>query len=135
LIGFKLYWSLDDYAAPIKIVNSDTLIVGTNQLDGLVTGDLYSYKVVASNLIGDSEPSIVLEDVVAAQTPSEPTNFMRSLIITPIEDEISIQWEHPASNGGSDVTGYILYWNKGPIGGDEPKDELAVTDPDTTYYT
>lgn len=50
---------------------------------------------------------------------------MRSQVIKPIDDEISIQWEHPASNGGSPVVSYILYWNKGLIGGDEPKDELA----------
>jgi titin len=135
LTEFKLYWSLDDFTDPIKTVNSDTLSVGTNQLDGLVTGDLYTYKVVATNLIGDSEPSVALEDVVAAQTPSEPINFIRSQIITPIEDEISIQWEHPVSNGGSPVIGYILYWNKGAIGGNEPKDELAQTDADTLFHT
>lgn len=66
MTGFKLYWSLDDYDDPIKVVNSDTLIVGTNQLDGLVTGDLYSFKAVATNYIGDSVPSIVLADIVAA---------------------------------------------------------------------
>jgi len=118
LTGFKVYWSLDDFASPVKTLES--LTVGTNTLDGLVTGDFYSYRVVATNAIGDSIASLTLEDVVAGQLPTEPTNFIRSTTVTPICTEISVQWDVPASNGGSEIIGYTLKWNGGEIGGDEP---------------
>jgi len=64
--GFKLYWSLDNYTVPIKTLNSETLTVGTNTMDGIVTGDLYSFKIIATNAIGDSLGDLTLENVVAA---------------------------------------------------------------------
>lgn len=54
MTGFYVYWSLDDYSNPIKTLNSETLTVGTNSFDGIITGDLYTYRLVATNLVGDS---------------------------------------------------------------------------------
>lgn len=125
LTGFKVFWSLDDFAAPVKTLES--LSVGTNLLDGLVTGDFYSYRVVASNAIGDSLPSLTLLDVVAAQLPTEPTNFIRSTSVTPLCTQISVQWDAPVSDGGSQIIGYTLKWNGGAIGGETPEDELVTS--------
>jgi len=101
-------------------------------LDGVVTGDSYSYFVVATNAIGDSEPSSKLENIVAGTYPSVPTNLKRSTILVPDDTEINIEWEQPLSNGGSSVILYKVMWN-GVTGGKDAEDELVVTE--NRYYT
>lgn len=90
MTAYKLYWSLNDFAEPVKVLNAQSLQTSTNQLDGVVTGDWYSYFVVATNLIGDSEPSPTLVNAVAGTTPDAPLNFGRSTTITAVDDEISL---------------------------------------------
>jgi titin len=101
-------------------------------LDGVVTGDSYSYFVVATNAIGDSEPSSKLENIVAGTYPSVPTNLKRSTILVPDDTEINIEWEQPLSNGGSSVILYKVMWN-GVTGGKDAEDELVETE--NRYYT
>lgn len=74
----------------MAIVSSETYTASITSLDGIVTGDLYSFEVVASNAIGDSVASERLVDVVAGSLPSQPFNFKRATSVTPVDTKISV---------------------------------------------
>jgi len=46
---------------------------------------MYSFYVVASNIIGNSTASGILRNVVAGLVPSAPLNFMRATTVQPID--------------------------------------------------
>lgn len=135
LTQFKLFWDYNGYATAIKTIASDTNSATVTTLDGLVTGESYSFKVVSSNFIGDSVASGILESVVAGSLPSQPLQFKRAVSVTPVDSKISIQWEAPSSNGGSPLTGYEIKWNGGSIGGTTPLDYLTTTASTITFHT
>lgn len=67
---FNLYWSVNDYASPIKIITGNTTTVQLTQLDGIVAGHSYSFYVTATNVIGESSASIALINVIAGSLAS-----------------------------------------------------------------
>jgi len=69
-----------------------------------------------------------------ATLPSQPLNLRRSSTVTPVATQISIQWDVPTSNGGSQIVAYTIYWNGGSIGGSQPRDLLATTQSMITFY-
>lgn len=91
-------------AAPLVIANlspsqfdySDTTVEGGKQ---------YSYTVKAYNDIGgDSEPSFE-----ASVTPiSVPSGLHAPTLVSQSKTSLVVQWTPPSSNGGSEVTRYIL---------------------------
>ena len=75
---------------------------------GLLAGVTYSFKVRAINDVGESDFSEVLEVIagtIPGQTPT-PTKFSADI------NHIEIRWE-AASDGGSDITDYKVYWDSG----------------------
>jgi hypothetical protein len=135
LINYQLYWSENSFASPAFTVNADTTSHSFTDSDGVVTGQIYSFKVVATNYIGESLPSGVLENVVAGSLPTQPINFKRAVTVTPIDTKISLQWGRPVDDGGTDITGYVLMWNGGANGGAIPMDLLQNTDDLVTFFT
>jgi hypothetical protein len=102
---------------------------------GIVTGEIYSFYVVAQNYIGDSVQSGLLENVVAGSLPTAPINFKRALTVTPVDNRISLQWDAPVDDGGTAIMGYTVMWNGGLIGGAIPMDALISTDAVITFHT
>jgi CSLREA domain-containing protein len=79
---------------------SQTSVVMT----GLTNGTSYRFRVVATNVVGDSAPSTLSNAVTPRTVPDPPTN------VTAIAGSASavVSWMPPASNGGSAITGYTL---------------------------
>lgn len=77
-------------------------------MSGIVAGSLYSFTVSATNGRGESLPSAAIS-IYAATIPSAPINLIRSSSTS--KSSVTFTWSAPASNGGSPVTDYEVYWD------------------------
>jgi hypothetical protein len=68
---------------------------------GLTAALEYKFKVVATNIIGDSSPSVTSGFIASSlsDAPSQPSIVERSDAPT-----LKISWAAPAYNGGSTIT-------------------------------
>jgi hypothetical protein len=130
---YKVYWSQNEYQTPVHTIDAETPSVSVTALDGVVTGEIYSFYVVSTNYIGDSLPSPLLEDIVAGSLPTMPNNFKRATSVTPVDTKISIQWEPPTNDGGSDILSYRIEWDAGNPGAELVF--LISTSATTTFHT
>jgi hypothetical protein len=69
---------------------------------GLTNGTSYTFTVVATNAVGNSVASSASSAVIPKTVPGAPT----SPIATANYKQASIAFTAPASNGGTDITGY-----------------------------
>lgn len=62
----------------------------------------------------------------SASVPSVPLNLMQDPATSDAETSIGLQWEAPADNGGSEITGYEIYWgdSASTLLGSTPSDVL-----------
>lgn len=79
----------------------------------LVVGDLYTFRVIAVNVVGDSVASGTLS-AMAAVRPNAPENPRR---MTASIDSVTIQWNAPFDDGGDKISDYNVYWDYGLGGG------------------
>jgi titin len=84
---------------------SDLSFAKSNNILGGVT---YEFKVVAVNIVGDSESSPALS-ILAAQVPTAPLNLH---MLSADKTSITVQWSAPSSDGSTPITGYKLYWDE-----------------------
>lgn len=78
------------------------------EVDGLIPGHEYKFRVKAINKEGESEPletfgSIIARDpyvVPSAPGAPEPADWSAN--------HVDLVWKEPASDGGSPITGYIV---------------------------
>ena len=83
---------------------------------GLTNGTAYVIKVIARNSVGISLPSANSAPATpaAATVPSRPT----SVAATSGKASLGVMWVAPASNGGSNITEYVVkYSNNGGVAG------------------
>jgi fibronectin type 3 domain-containing protein len=73
-----------------------------------VVGTPYFYKVKASNSFGDSAFSNE-DSATATEQPSGTPSYPQNLVATPGEGKVTLIWQAPADDGGSDITGYKVY--------------------------
>ena len=73
----------------------------------LVTGDIYQFRVIATNVLGDSAPSGVFS-AMAAVKPGAPATPTRKTSTT---QSVTLQWNAPTDNGGDPVDDYNVYWD------------------------
>jgi hypothetical protein len=75
-------------------------------VSGLTSGLKYKFRMVATNIIGDSEMSVTASFTASslALAPGQPTVTDRS--DTPI---LTIAWTAPTYNGGSTILSYNIY--------------------------
>jgi len=135
ITSYQLYWSGNSFASPIATLTSTTTVFTVTSAMGVVSGNFYSFYVVSINLIGSSNSSVILQNVIAGSLPTAPINFKRATTITPVATRISLQWDAPVSNGGLAIQGYTIFWNGGVIGGATPRDFLITTTALTTFNT
>ncbi len=79
----------------------------TRDITGLTNGTTYTFKVTASNLIGESAKSSASNAV----TPTAPATAPGAPTIgtaTAGDGQATLTWTAPASNGGSAITGYTV---------------------------
>lgn len=74
-------------------------------VEGLQSGTSYTFKVVATNSVGNSPESDASNSITATtvpQTPSAPSLSNNG------QEVNAVSWSAPGSNGGSGITGYGL---------------------------
>jgi hypothetical protein len=101
--GYRLYWSLDLSGAFTAMS-----VAGTSYLHaGLEAGRTYYYRVAAVNQAGEgpSTETVLATTVSSSSLPSAPEN----LKATVTNGIIELAWDAPTSDGGSAVTGYVVY--------------------------
>ena len=79
---------------------------------GLTNGQTYYFQVSARNLAGEGPRSAEASATPAGgpTVPSEP----RNLTYVPGASNVTLNWEPPASDGGSMITGYSVYRGTAP---------------------
>lgn len=83
---------------------------------GLTKDQKYEFRVMAVNDNGQSKP-LVSDMPVAAKLPYDPPSPPGKPEATPqSEDSVLLEWEKPASDGGSRITGYLI--EKREVGSD-----------------
>lgn len=96
--------------------------------DGLVAGKTYNFKVLAQNFIGDSSLSSAVT-AIAASVPDAPTLNLASTTAT--QSSITLVWNAPADDGGSDITDYQVWWDRGT----NSWEQAELTTSTATSYT
>ncbi|MYD94993.1 MAG: hypothetical protein F4Y02_15160 [Chloroflexi bacterium] len=81
---------------------------------GLTAGVTRHYRVHAINPNGESRPSNVDSASTSADRPDAPRRLTARAGGTA---EIILNWTAPASDGGSDITGYRIEWSRTGTGG------------------
>lgn len=78
----------------------------------LLTGDIYRFRVIATNLVGQSTPSQIFSAMAAIQpgAPAAPTRLSSTT------ESVTISWSAPTENGGDPIDDYNVYWDQG-LGG------------------
>lgn len=89
--------------------------------------------MITTNVVGDSEVSDTLADVVAGSPPGVPLNLRRAEAVTPEDTKITLDWDAPVSDGGSAITSYTIYWDQGSL--TEATQILTSTGGSITFYT
>jgi len=115
LTAFKLYWDKQgDSNAMALLTNAISPSATEHSItssNGLVSGASYDFLIVAVNVVGDSANSNTLSSIIAATKPTAPQNLRRYTAGTLVATKITLNWDAPASTGGSAITTYTLYWN------------------------
>lgn len=73
-----------------------------------MAGTLYTFTVTASNGRGESLQSSALS-IYAATIPTAPQSLVRSSSTS--KSSVTFTWSAPATNGGSPITDYEVYWD------------------------
>uniref|UniRef100_A0A668API9 Titin n=1 Tax=Myripristis murdjan TaxID=586833 RepID=A0A668API9_9TELE len=75
---------------------------------GLVVGHEYEFRVIAENAAGLSAPSAPSPFYKATDTLYQPGPPCNPRILDTTKSSITVAWNKPVYDGGSDITGYIV---------------------------
>ncbi|GAA2105184.1 Ig-like domain-containing protein [Nocardioides furvisabuli] len=112
-----LTWTpADDKGAPIsgysvRRSEGKTVSCGgatTCRIEGLTPGNTYSFQVVATNRVGDSEPSVASEQVTPDKVPDRMAAPTVGQDYTQRDGKLVLQWQAPA-NVGSPIRTYEIH--------------------------
>jgi titin len=96
------YTSVYDYKGKEKRVTYHKSPILINELDN---GNSYTFKIFATNITGDSELSLVSNNIIPCTYPDPPTNLSK----IPNDTKVSLSWNAPKWNGGSSILKYKVY--------------------------
>ena len=100
----------DSWVIHVRSTNSNAT---TYTHTGLAPGTTRFYRVAALNDQGNGDPSNVVDGTTNAARPGQPQN-LRARATGPTS--ITLNWEAPASDGGTPITGYTIR-TRGPNDG------------------
>ncbi|KAM4572254.1 titin-like [Odontesthes bonariensis] len=92
-----------------KFVISETRF----KTSGLEEGIEYEFRVFAENIAGLS-PCSKTSECSVARDPCDPPGKPEAVVIT--RENITLQWEKPKCDGGSNITGYVIEKKELPDG-------------------
>ncbi len=78
---------------------------------GLTNGVSYTFTVTATNARGTSPASAPSAAVIPATVPSAPTGVQ----VVPANQQVTVSWTTPVSNGGLPITGYTVTSTPGGV--------------------
>lgn len=106
-------------------------ITPTYTLTNLKEGTEYVVRIIAKNQEGESLP--LLSDFMAlpkaSQPPSAP-NMLKVMRVT--SDSVTLQWYQPYSDGGSEITKYVILKKQLPV---DMWEEVGRVGSNTTSFT
>jgi len=102
ITGYKVYWGTvsGSYTDVQEVGN-----VLTYTVTGLTNGQGYYFAVTALNAVGESDKSNEVS-AIPCTVPSAPQNLQS----TAGNQQVTLTWQAPGSDGGSSITGYKVYW-------------------------
>lgn len=105
ITGYTVY--VYDGEGFVKTVSGSDLSISVT---GLTNGVAYTFTCVATNMLGNSEPSSESDPVTPVGTPSAPTDLA---VVTNAGSYVTISFTTPASDGGAAITNYKYSINNG----------------------
>lgn len=97
-----------------------------HKVEGLIQGALYSFRAIALNFNGQSEPSASRSYYICTQ----PTGFKMPKVVSQSRTQMVLEWAPPTDLGGCTVTGYAVFRDGGSAAPGDLTDELnTVNDP------
>jgi len=99
--GFSIYRYKDQIWFKIGQIGPDTYSYTDSSV---VNGVKYSYRITAFNIIGESEPTDII-DLISMGIPSAPGG----LKIVPEDGFVVLLWDIPSDDGGSPISLFIIY--------------------------
>jgi titin len=105
---YRVMWKMSsaaDYADADMAMTADAMAM-SHQVTGLTRGMDYTFKVVALDTDDMAIGAYSMEaPATTHDVPGMPMNVMAAATS---DTMITVTWEAPASNGGSDITGYMV---------------------------
>ena len=111
VLDYQIDYSLDSGSNWLSY--SDSITSSTSSVvNGLTPLAQYSFRVKAVNKVGTSVPSNTTT-ITMSTLPNAPTNL---LLVGKTDTSVDFSWTAPTSNGGRDITDYIVEFSVGSSG-------------------
>lgn len=103
---YKIYWDDPEDLEGYILIADNTIPSFAHTVTGLTAALEYKFKVVATNIIGDSGMSVAAGFIASSlpEAPGQPAVIDRTDAPT-----IKLKWTAPPYNGGSKVQSYKIY--------------------------
>jgi len=111
ITGYKIEWNGGSGSTFVQLGTTGAATKNFAK-EGLTNGQVYEFRVRATNEIGDSLPSalVALRSAIAPGAPGAPVKTYAD------KTRIDISWAAPASNGGATINDYEVYMDDGAGG-------------------
>ena len=114
-MSYKVRWNLGGSGTTFYDLTTQDASTFTFTQSSLTTGEIYKFKVIATNFIGSSTESDILS-VYASKIPLQPSTPQK---VSADQDQITMSWtatdetsgSNIGFNGGSTILSYKLYVN------------------------
>ncbi|KFB36534.1 hypothetical protein ZHAS_00003679 [Anopheles sinensis] len=91
-----------------KVVGTTSASETSLLIENLSMNKAYDFKITAKNKVGTSQPLQTEESIVAGKEITPPSAPRNLRIVNVTSKSVKLEWQQPETNGGSDVTGYVI---------------------------
>ena len=125
LTGYLVQWKTSDqnYA----LTRQQSSITASTTISDLTKGTEYTLRVAAVNAEGNGPWS----DSTTA-TPAVPPGLVGNFAVVSGNMSLTLTWEPPEDDGGSDITSYLIQW---AVNRRATRLDLTITDPAVNTHT